>query len=93
MHYEICCKPPASAICICEIMAFAEVRNHTEQHKCKWKAYVCCVRMLDGSSGLVWVFVCAEFPLGFLNLFPRCSCLPLQGRYVLAFVSVEIGSY
>lgn len=33
MHYEICCKPPASAICICEIMAFAEVRNHTEQHK------------------------------------------------------------
>lgn len=91
MHYEICCKPPASAICICEIMAFAEVRNHTEPHK--WKAYVHCVCMLDG-SGPGWCgVVCTEFPLGFLSLFPRCSRLPLQGRYVLAFVSVEISCY
>ena len=43
--------------------------------------------------GLVWVFVCAEFPLGFLSLFPRCGALSLQGRYDLAFVSVKISSY
>ena len=50
-------------------MAFAEVRNHPEQHQCKWRVSVLCVCMWDDSGPVLCGFSSALNSLSVSSVF------------------------